>query len=97
MTDFEKNMEALLNNLDLAQVTSLAEAAKRRQSELEQEQVDEVFTNFVAAYKKLRKVAPNMRQWLCWEYENCHGILEEQDFDVFEMLDALFERELLIN
>ena len=80
----------------LEQVTILAEATKRKQSEMEKDLVNNARVKFIKAYQEFRKIAPNATGWLCWEYENCStGDFEEQDFDLYEMLDIAIEREYI--
>ena len=95
MSTFEDNMNTLLAGLTLEQVTALAEAAKRKQSEMEQNFVNNAKVKFIEAYQDFRKLAPNATGWLCWEYDNNSGEWEEQDFDLYEMLDCAIEHGLL--
>lgn len=95
-TNFKDNMDALLAGLTLEQVTVLAEAAKRKQSEMEKSIIHDAKVKFIKAYQEFRRLAPNATGYLCWEYENncCCG-LEEQDFDLYEMLDSAIEHGVL--
>lgn len=95
MTHFEDNMNTLLAGLTLEQVTALAEAAKRRQSEMENDLINNAKAKFIKAYQDFRKLAPNATGWLCWEYEDKRGDWEEQDFDLYEMLDCAIEHGVL--
>lgn len=95
MPTFEDNMNTLLAGLTLEQVTALAEAAKRRQSEMERDLIDNARVKFIKAYQDFRKLAPNATNWLCWEYENNSGEWEEQDFDLYAMLDDAIEHGVL--
>lgn len=95
MPTFEDNMNTLLAGLTLEQVTALAEAAKRKQSEMEQDLVNNAKAKFIKAYQDFRKLAPNATGWLCWEYDNNSGEWEEQDFDLYEMLDCAIEHGVL--
>lgn len=96
MPAFEDTMNTLLAGLTLEQVTALAEAAKRRQSEMENDLINNAKAKFIKAYQDFRKLAPNATGWLCWEYENnCCCELEEQDFDLYEMLDCAIEHGVL--
>lgn len=95
MPTFEDNMNTLLAGLTLEQVTALAEAAKRRQSEMERDLIDNARVKFIKAYQEFRKLAPNATGWLCWEYENSSGEWEAQDFDLYEMLDCAIEQGVL--
>ena len=95
MTAFEDNMNALLAGLTLEQVTALAEAAKRRQSGMERDLIDNARVKFIKAYQEFRKLAPNATGYICWEYDNNSGEWEEQDFDLYEMLDCAIEHGVL--
>ena len=95
MPAFEDTMNTLLAGLTLEQVTALAEAAKRRQSEMEQDLVNNAKVKFIKAYQDFRKLAPNATGWTCWEYDNNSGEWEEQDFDLYEMLDCAIEHGVL--
>ena len=95
MTAFEDHMNTLLAGLTLEQVTALAEAAKRKQSEMEQDLVNNARVKFIKAYQDFRKIAPNATGYICWEYDNNSGEWEEQDFDLYEMLDCAIEHGVL--
>ena len=96
MPTFEENMNTLLAGLTLEQVTALAEAAKRKQSEMEKNLIHKAKVKFIEAYQEFRNLAPNATGYLCWEYENnCCCELEEQDFDLYEMLDCAIEHGVL--
>lgn len=92
MPTFEDNMNTLLAGLTLEQVTALAEAAKRRQSEMERDLIDNARVKFIKAYQDFRKLAPNTAGYICWEYDNNSGEWEEQDFDLYAMLDCAIEQ-----
>lgn len=91
MAHFEDNMNTLLAGLTLEQVTALAEAAKRRQSEMENDLINNAKAKFIKAYQDFRKLAPNTTAYICWEYDNNSGEWEEQDFDLYAMLDDAIE------
>ena len=96
MPTFEENMNTLLAGLTLEQVTILAEATKRKQGEMEKDLVNNARVKFIKAYQEFRKIAPNATGYICWEYENnCCCELEEQDFDLYYMLDCAIEQGLL--
>ena len=95
MSDFERNLEVLINGLTLEQVTALAEAAKRRQGEMENDLINNAKAKFIKAYQEFRKLVPNTGGWICWEYDNNSGEWEEQDFSLYEMLDCAIEQGLL--
>ena len=92
MPTFDENMQTLLAGLTLEQVTILAEAAKRKQSEMARIRLNDAKINFIKAYQEFRNLAPDKTASICWEYETCEGILEEQVFDLYEMLDVAIER-----
>ena len=94
-TAFEDTMNTLLAGLTLEQVTTLAEAAKRKQSEMEKDLVNTARIKFIKAYQEFRNLAPNATGYLCWEYDNNEGNWEEQDFDLYEMLDCAIEEGIL--
>ena len=95
MPTFEENMNTLLASLTLEQVTALAEAAKKKQSEMEKNLINDAKVRFIKAYQDFRKVAPNATGYICCEYENNSGEWEEQDFDLYETLDCAIEQGLL--
>lgn len=95
MPTFEDNMNTLLAGLTLEQVTALAEAAKRRQSEMENDLINNAKAKFIKAYQDFRKLAPNATGYICLEYDNNSGEWEEQDFDLYEMLDCAIEHGVL--
>ena len=95
MPAFEDTMNTLLAGLTLEQVTALAEAAKRRQSEMENDLINNAKAKFIKAYQEFRKLVPNTGGWICWEYDNNSGEWEEQDFSLYEMLDCAIEQGLL--
>jgi hypothetical protein len=88
MPAFEDTMNTLLAGLTLEQVTALAEAAKRRQSEMENDLINNAKVKFIKAYQDYRKLAPNATGYISWEYDNNSGEWEEQDFDLYAMLDC---------
>ena len=59
MPTFEENMNTLLAGLTLEQVTALAEAAKRKQSEMEKNLIHNAKVKFIKAYQEFRNLAPN--------------------------------------
>lgn len=95
MPTFEENMNTLLASLTLEQVTALAEAAKKKQSEMEKNLINDAKVRFIKAYQDFRNIAPNATGYLCWEYDNNGGNWEEQDFDLYEMLDCAIEHGVL--
>ena len=95
MPAFEDTMNTLLAGLTLEQVTALAEAAKRRQSEMENDLINNAKAKFIKAYQDYRKVAPNTTGYISWEYDNNSGEWEEQDFDLYAILDYAIEKGVL--
>ena len=96
MPTFEENMNTLLAGLTLEQVTALAEAAKRKQSEMEKNLINNAKVKFIKAYQEFRSLAPDKTGFICWEYDNNEGNWEEQDFDLYEMLDIAIERGYIL-
>ena len=92
MPTFEDNMNTLLAGLTLEQVTALAEAAKKKQSEMERNLINDARVRFIKAYQEFRRLVPNTAAYVCWEYDNNEGNWEEQDFDLYDMLDYAIER-----
>lgn len=88
-------MEEWLNMLTLNEVALLATMAKERKEVMEQALVENAKAKFIKAYQEFRKFAPNSTGYICWEYDNNSGEWEEQDFDLYEMLDCAIEHGLL--
>ena len=80
-------LNQLLTELSLEDVTALAQAATKRQAEMEHSMMREAEQRFIDAYKEFRNLAPNDAKYLEWEYETCTGEIEEQAFNIYEMLD----------
>lgn len=90
-----EQMVQLLDTLTLNEVALLAIMAKERQTAMEQALVENAKAKFIKAYQDFRKFAPNAIGWICWEYENNNGDIEEQDFNLYEMLDCAIENGVL--
>ena len=89
-------MTELLDALTINELSLLAQLAQERKKVMERELAEAAKIKFIKAYREFRKVAPNATGYICWEYENnCCCELEEQDFDLYEMLDCAIEHELL--
>lgn len=91
-----EQMTEMLDMLTINELTLLAKLAQERKEVMERELVEAAKIKFIKAYQDFRKLAPNATGWLCWEYENnCCCELEEQDFDLYEMLDCAIEHGVL--
>ena len=91
-----EQMVELLDMLTANEVTLLAKLAQERKEVMDREIKEAAKAKFIKAYLEFRKLAPNATGWLCWEYENCNtGDFEEQDFDLYEMLDCAIEHGVL--
>lgn len=91
-----EQMTEMLDMLTINEVSLLAKLAQERKEVMERALIDNAKAKFIKAYQDFRKIAPNATGWLCWEYEkNCCGDLEEQDFDLYEMLDCAIENGVL--
>ena len=62
---------------------------------MERELVEAAKIKFIKAYQDFRKLAPNATDYICWEYDNNSGEWEEQDFDLYDMLDYAIENGVL--
>lgn len=90
-----EQMKELLKTLNINELGLLIELAQERKEVMERELVKAARDKFIKAYQDFRKVVPNATGWICWEYENDNGDIEEQDFDLYEMLDYAIKRERL--
>jgi hypothetical protein len=91
-----EQMAELLDALNINELALLAKLAQERKEVKERELAEAAKIKFIKAYQDFRKLAPNATGWLCWEYENnCCCELEEQDFDLYEMLDCAIEHGVL--
>ena len=90
-----EQMAELLDALNINELALLAKLAEERKEVRERELVEAARNKFIKAYQNFRKLAPNTAGWLCWEYDNNDGNWEEQDFDLYEMLDFAIERGVL--
>lgn len=91
-----EQMAELLDALNINELSLLAKLAQERKEVKERELAEAAKAKFIKAYQEFRKLAPNATGWLCWEYENnCCCELEEQDFDLYEMLDCAIEHGVL--
>lgn len=81
-----EQMTEMLDMLTINELTLLAKLAQERKAVMERELAEAAKIKFIKAYQDFRKLAPNIAGWIDWE---------EQDFDLYEMLDyAIEHREL---
>lgn len=90
-----EQMAELLAGLSINELSLLAKLAQERKEVMERAIVDNAKAKFIKAYQDFRKVAPNATGYICWEYDNNSGEWEEQDFDLYEMLDCAIEHGML--
>jgi hypothetical protein len=91
-----EQMIEMLDMLTINEVSLLAKLAQERKEVMERELVEAAKIKFIKAYQDFRKIAPNATGWIYWEYENCNtGEFEEQDFNLYEMLDCAIKQGLL--
>ena len=90
-----EQMTEMLDMLTINEITLLAKLAQERKEVMERAIIDNAKAKFIKAYQDFRKFAPNATGWLCWEYEDQRGDWEEQDFDLYEMLDCAIEHGVL--
>lgn len=90
-----EQMVEMLDMLTINEVSLLAKLANERKQEMENALVENAKAKLVKAYQDFRKLAPNATGWISWEYENNNGNIEEQDFDVYELLDCAIEQGVL--
>ena len=90
-----EQMAELLDALTINELSLLAKLAQERKEVMERAIVDNAKAKFIKAYQDFRKLAPNATGWWCWEYDNNSGEWEEQDFDLYAMLDDAIEHGVL--
>ena len=90
-----EQMTEMLDMLTINELSLLAKLAQERKEMMERAIVDNAKAKFIKAYQDFRKLAPNTAGYICWEYDNNSGEWEEQDFDLYEMLDCAIERGFL--
>ena len=90
-----EQMIEMLDMLTINEVSLLAKLAQERKEVMERELVEAAKIKFIKAYQNYRKLAPNATGYICWEYDNNSGEWEEQDFDLYEMLDCAIEHGVL--
>ena len=86
-----EQMAELLDALTINEVSLLAKLANERKQAMENALVENAKAKFIKAYQDFRKLAPNATAYICWEYDNNSGEWEEQDFDLYAMLDDAIE------
>lgn len=90
-----EQMTEMLDMLTINELSLLAKLAQERKEMMERAIVDNAKAKFIKAYQDFRKLAPNTAGYICWEYDNNSGEWEEQDFDLYAMLDCAIESGVL--
>ena len=90
-----EQMAELLDALTINELSLLAKLAQERKEVMERAIVDNAKAKFIKAYKDFRKLAPNATGYIWWECDNNSGEWEEQDFDLYAMLDDAIEHGVL--
>ena len=90
MKPTQEQIKELLDSLSFEDVTTLADMACKKRNELEIMRIRQAEEKLIDAYKAFRTLAPAHSKYICWEYETNDGDWEEQDFDLYEMLDKAF-------
>lgn len=88
----EQQMKELLKTLNINELGLLVELAQERKEIMERELVEAARIKFIKAYQDYRKLAPNATGYISWEYNNNSGEWEEQDFDLYAILDYAIEK-----
>lgn len=86
-----EQMVELLDGLNINELALLTKLAQERKELRERELVEAARDKFIKAYQDFRKLAPNATGSMGWEYYNKDGEWEEQDFDLYEMLDCAIQ------
>lgn len=86
-----EQMTEMLDMLNINELSLLANLAIERKKVMENAIIENAKAKFVKAYQDFRKLAPNATGYVCWEYDNNSGEWEEQDFDLYAMLDFAIE------
>ena len=86
-----EQMTEMLDMLNINELSLLANLAIERKKVMENAIIENARAKFVKAYQDFRKLAPNATGYVCWEYDNNSGEWEEQDFDLYAMLDFAIE------
>lgn len=90
-----EQMTELLAGLSINELSLLVQMTNERKEVMERAHIDNAKTKFIKAYQDFRKLAPSKTGYICWEYETNSGEWEEQDFDLYYMLDCAIEQGLL--
>lgn len=90
-----KQMTEMLDMLNIDELSLLTYLAKERKEAMEKALIENAKAKFIKAYQDFRKLAPNASGYICWEYDNNSGEWEEQDFDLYAMLDCAIEQGVL--
>lgn len=90
-----EQMTEMLDMLTINELSLLANLAIERKKAMENAIIENAKAKFIKAYQDFRKLVPNASGYICWEYENDNGGIEEQDFDLYEMLDCAIEHDSL--
>ena len=90
-----EQMTEMLDMLNINELSLLANLAIERKKVMENAIIENAKAKFIKAYQDFRKLAPNATEYVYWEYDNNSGEWEEQDFDLYEMLDCAIEQGLL--
>lgn len=86
-----EQMEEMLKNLTINEVALLAKLAEERHSKMLNALVQQAESDFINAYKRFRELAPNRTWYIDWEYETNEGNWENQDIDLYDLLDTATE------
>lgn len=86
-----EQMEEMLKGLTLNEVTLLAKLAEEQRSKMLDTLVKQAESDFINAYRQFRGLAPNRTWYINWEHETNEGNWEEQDIDLYELLDIATE------
>lgn len=86
-----EQMTEMLDMLNINELSLLANLAIERKKVMENAIIENAKAKFIKAYQDFRKLAPNASGYVCWEYDNNSGEWEEQDFDLYDMLDFAIE------
>lgn len=90
-----EQMTEMLDMLTINELSLLANLAIERKKVMENAIIENAKAKFIKAYQDFRKLVPNASGYICWEYDNNSGEWEEQDFDLYAMLDCAIENGVL--
>lgn len=86
-----EQMEEMLNSLTINEVALLAKLAEERHSKMLNALTQQAESDFINAYKQFRGLAPNKTWYIEWGHETNEGNWENQDIDLYELLDIATE------